>query len=146
MNISHHSLSCQPVPVPGSELDDALQEIRARLGFAPQRFCETNERPIRFGRGKSGWAFVRNVNGTWVVSFGDWRTGEQYTWTSHSQHGLADAERRRLDEDVRRLLEQEKRKQEDRQAATARSVQAQWEALPPAPAVGLPIVLGYYGL
>jgi len=134
VNISHHSLSCQPVPVPGSELDEALQEIRARLGCAPQRLYATNGRPIRFGRGKSAWAFVRYVNGTWVVSFGDWRTQVQYRWTSHEQHGLTEVELRRLEEDVRRLLEQEKRKQEERQAATARSIQAQWEALPPAPA------------
>ena len=134
MDLSHHSLSRQSAPAPGSALDEALQEIRVRLGFAPQRLYATNGSPIRFGRGKSAWAFVRYVNGTWVVSFGDWRTQVQYRWTSHEQHGLTEVELRRLEEDVRRLLEQEKRKQEERQAATARSIQAQWEALPPAPA------------
>jgi putative DNA primase/helicase len=137
VDISHHSLSrqpYQPAPVPGCELDEALQEIRARLGCAPQRLYATNGRPIRFGRGKSAWAFVHYVNGTWVVSFGDWRTQAQSRWTSHSRHELTDIERRRLDEDIRRLLEQERLKQEGQRAAAARSVQAQWEALPPAPA------------
>ena len=90
MNHSHRSTFCQ-LPAPGSALDDALLEIRSRLGYAPQRLYETtNGRPIRFGRGKSvpGWAFVRYVNGTWVVYFGDWRTQEQYRWTSHGQHEL----------------------------------------------------------
>jgi putative DNA primase/helicase len=122
------------MPAPGSALDDALLEIRARLGCAPQRLCETNGRPIRFGRGKSAWAFVHYVNDTWFVYYGDWRTGEQYEWTSRSQHDLPEVERRRLEENVRRRLEQEKQKQEVQQAAVARSVQAQWEALPPAPA------------
>jgi putative DNA primase/helicase len=140
MNHLHRSPSCQPcrpVPAPGSALDDALLEIRSRLGYAPQRLYETtNGRPIRFGRGKSvpGWAFVRYVNGTWVVYFGDWRTQEQHRWTSHGQHELPAAERRRLEEDVRRLLNEERLKQEDQRAAAARSVQAQWENLPPAPA------------
>ena len=140
MNHLHRSPSCQPcrpVPTPGGALDDALLEIRAQLGFAPQRLhATTNGRPIRFGRGKSvpGWAFVRCVNGTWVVIFGDWRTGEKYTWFSRSQHGLTDDERRRLDEDINRLLERERRNQEDWQAATARRMREQWEALPPAPA------------
>jgi phage/plasmid primase-like uncharacterized protein/uncharacterized protein (DUF927 family) len=140
MNHPHRSPSCQPrrsAPAPGSALDDALLEIRCRLGYAPQRLYETiNGRPIRFGRGKSvpGWAFIRNLNGAWFVYYGDWRTGEQYTWTSHGQHELPAAERRRLEEDVRRLLNEEKLKQEDQRAAAARSVQAQWENLPPAPA------------
>jgi len=136
MNHSHRSTFCQ-LPAPGSALDDALLEIRSRLGYAPQRLYETtNGRPIRFGRGKSvpGWAFVRYVNGTWVVYFGDWRTQEQYRWTSHGQHELPAAERRRLEEDVRRLLNEERLKQEDQRAAAARSVEAQWENLPPAPA------------
>ena len=134
MDISHHTLSHQPAPAPGSTLDDALPEIRARLGCAPQRLRETNRRPIRFGRGKSAWAFAHYVNGTWFVHYGDWRTGERYTWTSHSRHGLTDAELRRYNEEIRRLLEQERLKREGQQAAVARSVQAQWEALPPAPA------------
>ena len=137
MNHPHRSPSCQPchlAPVPGSALDGALKAIRARLGYAPQRLYETNGRPIRFGRGKSAWAFVHYVNDTWFVYYGDWRTGEQYEWTSRNQHDLPEVERRRLEENVRRRLEQEKQKQEVQQAAVARSVQAQWEALPPAPA------------
>jgi len=136
VDLSHHSLSrqpYQPAPAPGSTLDDALPEIRARLGCAPQRLYVTNGRPIRFGRGKSAWAFAHYVNGTWFVYYGDWRTGEQYTWTSHSQYELTDVERRRHQENLRRFLEQERLKQEGQQATAARSVQAQWEALPPAP-------------
>ena len=137
VNHPHRSPSCQPchlAPVPGSALDGALKAIRARLGYAPQRLYETNGRPIRFGRGKSAWAFVHYVNDTWFVYYGDWRTGEQYEWTSRNQHDLPEVERRRLEENVRRRLEQEKQKQEVQQAAVARSVQAQWAALPPAPA------------
>jgi len=137
MNHPHRSPSCQPcrpVPAPGSALDDARQEIRARLGFAPERLYETNGRPIRFGQRKSGWAFIRNLNGTWVVYFGDWRTQERHRWTSHGQHELPAAERRRLEEDVRRLLNEERLKREGQQAAAARSVQVRWEDLPPAPA------------
>jgi putative DNA primase/helicase len=133
-HITLYRVNRQSAPAPGSVLDDALPEIRARLGCAPQRLYATNGRPIRFGRGKSAWAFVHYVNGTWVVSFGDWRAQEQHRWTSHSPHDLTDAERRRLDEDIRRLLEQERLKQEGQRAEAARSVQAQWEALPPAPA------------
>ena len=134
MNSSHSSTFCQPLPAPGSALDDARQEIRARLGFAPERLYETNGRPIRFGRGKSAWAFVHYVNGTWFVHYGDWRDYPvRYTWFSRSQHGLTEVERRRLDEDIRRLLEQEKLEREGQRAAAARSVQEQWEALPPAP-------------
>jgi len=134
VNSSHSSTFCQPLPAPGSALDDARQEIRARLGFAPERLYETNGRPIRFGRGKSAWAFVHYVNGTWFVHYGDWRDYPvRYTWFSRSQHGLTEVERRRLDEDIRRLLEQEKLEREGQRAAAARSVQEQWEALPPAP-------------
>jgi len=144
MNHPHRSPSCQPcylAPAPGSALDEALKAIRARLGFAPKRLYETHGRPIRFGPDKSkrskkpGWAYVYHGNGTWLVVYGDWRDYPvRYTWFSRSQHGLTDAELRRHNEEICRRLEQERLKQEGRQAAVARSVQAQWEALPPAPA------------
>ncbi|UOF77447.1 toprim domain-containing protein [Caudoviricetes sp.] len=80
--------------------------------------------PVRFGRTKSGWAYLKANEQGAVGTWGDWKTGESYTWYSNDRKKpLTDAEKaqwaeRKREEERRRELEAQQKHEVARETAS----------------------------
>ena len=84
---------------------DPTEAFRAamleKLGYAPRRI-DGDSRVHRFatsksGRGDNGWYRLHDDDFP-AGSFGDWRTGEKFTWRAREVHEMSPDDRRRLEE------------------------------------------------
>jgi putative DNA primase/helicase len=96
----------------------ALHLIREKLGGAPEKLYETGKALIRFkttGSSLSGWARVTRVKygrgkESYIVEYGDWRTGERYEW--YSREPSTSGEKEVFDREVRQIKEAQQREEQ----------------------------------
>lgn len=93
--------------IPQLDVTGALQRVRVDGDKGGQR---------------SGWYVFHLAGASWGV-FGNWKTGEQHHWRSGVAQALSDAERERMEREIRRY------QQERKQLRAAQYMQARGEAL-----------------
>jgi putative DNA primase/helicase len=110
---------------------DPTESFRAammeKIGHAPRRI-DGDSRVHRFatsksGRDDAGWYRLHDDDFP-AGSFGDWRTGEKFSWHSREVHQMSTGERQRLEE-VK--VEREKADEIERAEAAAAAAKARWE-------------------
>jgi putative DNA primase/helicase len=110
----------------------ALHLIREKLGGAPEKLYETGKSLIRFrttGSSLSGWARVTRVKygrgkESYVITYGDWRTGEHYEW--HSQEPSTSGEKEAFDQELRQIKEAQQREEQARHLVAKGKAERLW--------------------
>jgi len=110
----------------------ALHLIREKLGGAPEKLYETGKALIRFkttGSSLSGWARVTRVKygrgkESYIVEYGDWRTGERHEW--HSQEPSTSGEKEAFDQELRQIKEAQQREEQARHLVAKGKAERLW--------------------
>ena len=82
-------------------------------------------------KGLPGWYVAREVNGKLFASYGDWSTGEKYTFKNGQEDGCSLSHEELLTLSL--LAEQERKEQERRQRKAAEISLKVWQAAGPVP-------------
>ena len=110
----------------------ALHLIREKLGGAPEKLYETGKSLIRFkttGSSLSGWARVTRVKygrgkESYIIEYGDWRTGEYYEW--HSREPSTSGEKEAFDQELRQIKEAQQREEQARHLVARGKAERLW--------------------